>query len=514
MAAGMIYVGTVDRIDPAGPLVLVPQLAPRAPFGPLTSLVPDLGVGERVAVTNLGSASNALIILGRMPGRAPTQAEIPGLANRLSGIEALNTAQNARLTAIETLNSTQDGRLTAVEARAATLEASTTGQAQAKGDLLAATAAGVLRRIPAGTDNLQVLTPDSTATAGLAWKTPLALPQPLTGATAAGRYVGQTATGGAPTSGTFLVGDWVRDVNGLVWVCSVAGSPGTWASGASSRLTSAESSIATNTAAIATLRGDTAGKVTAKGDLLAGIGAGVLARLAVGADGLALVGSAAAATGLAYADVRGLPVGGGLTGATAAARFVGSTAAGPPTTGTFAVGDYVLDRATGDLWTCTAAGTPGTWVSPTVSGRQLVGRNIRTTSTAAGAGPTSVLSVRAPVVAGRSYLCMLHTETFAATANTQVQHDIRYTTTDVEPTTAATGLFRCEVNMPQANIPVTGVAMGIFDAAASGFLRLLHTYTRVGSVAANVTVGAGATFPTILSVYDIGATLANSGTIY
>lgn len=49
----------------------------------------------------------------------------------------------------------------------------------------------------------------------------------LTGATAASRYVGAT-TSGAPTSGTFVVGDFIIDQTGLIWVCTVAGSPGTW----------------------------------------------------------------------------------------------------------------------------------------------------------------------------------------------------------------------------------------------------------------------------------------------
>ena len=54
---------------------------------------------------------------------------------------------------------------------------------------------------------------------------------------------------------------------------------------------------------------------------------------------------------------------GGLTGATAATRFVGGTASGHPVAGTFAVGDFVVDQ-TGTSWVCTVAGTPGTWVSP------------------------------------------------------------------------------------------------------------------------------------------------------
>lgn len=49
----------------------------------------------------------------------------------------------------------------------------------------------------------------------------------LTGAVAASRYVGATASG-APGSGTFATGDFVIDQTGFVWVCSAGGSPGTW----------------------------------------------------------------------------------------------------------------------------------------------------------------------------------------------------------------------------------------------------------------------------------------------
>ena len=52
----------------------------------------------------------------------------------------------------------------------------------------------------------------------------------------------------------------------------------------------------------------------------------------------------------------------GLTGATTASRYVGGTNGSAPTTGTFAVGDYVVDATSQSLWICTVAGTPGTWV--------------------------------------------------------------------------------------------------------------------------------------------------------
>lgn len=50
----------------------------------------------------------------------------------------------------------------------------------------------------------------------------------------------------------------------------------------------------------------------------------------------------------------------GLAGAVAASRYAGATASGAPVSGTFAVGDIVVDQ-TGAFWICTTAGTPGTW---------------------------------------------------------------------------------------------------------------------------------------------------------
>lgn len=53
------------------------------------------------------------------------------------------------------------------------------------------------------------------------------VPSGLTGATSASRYVGATASG-APASGTFLKGDFIIAQDGGVYICTVAGSPGTW----------------------------------------------------------------------------------------------------------------------------------------------------------------------------------------------------------------------------------------------------------------------------------------------
>ena len=50
----------------------------------------------------------------------------------------------------------------------------------------------------------------------------------------------------------------------------------------------------------------------------------------------------------------------GLTGATSASRYVGGTASDAPVSGTFAIGDFVIDR-TGKIYICITAGSPGEW---------------------------------------------------------------------------------------------------------------------------------------------------------
>jgi len=57
----------------------------------------------------------------------------------------------------------------------------------------------------------------------------------LTGAVTATRYVGGTATV-APTTGTFITGDYVISANGKLWICTSGGTPGTWVNVASTFL--------------------------------------------------------------------------------------------------------------------------------------------------------------------------------------------------------------------------------------------------------------------------------------
>lgn len=70
-------------------------------------------------------------------------------------------------------------------------------------------------------------------------------PTGLTGAVAAARFAGGT-TSGAPVAGTFAVGDFVIAQDGGVWICTGAGSPGTWIDMSSGRELAYAESNATN----------------------------------------------------------------------------------------------------------------------------------------------------------------------------------------------------------------------------------------------------------------------------
>lgn len=117
--------------------------------------------------------------------------------------------------------------------------------------------------------------------------------------------------------------------------------------------------ITVGTTALTYVRLDSSGlsdPTTTRGDIIVR-GASAIARLAVGTIGrfLGSDGTDPVWTNSAthYATT-------GLTGAVAAARFVGGTTSGAPSAGTFAVGDFIVDQ-TGKFFICTNAGTPGTW---------------------------------------------------------------------------------------------------------------------------------------------------------
>lgn len=113
------------------------------------------------------------------------------------------------------------------------------------------TVAGTAARQAVGTDD-SLFIADSARSNGVRWGQPTKLaPTGLTGATAASRYVGGTV-GGPPTSGTFAVNDFVVAQNGTLWICTVAGTPGTWTQVAASAPVKTLRLDATQAAVVAT----------------------------------------------------------------------------------------------------------------------------------------------------------------------------------------------------------------------------------------------------------------------
>jgi hypothetical protein len=107
------------------------------------------------------------------------------------------------------------------------------------GDLIDGGSAGTPQRLAgntAATRKFLRSLGDGTSATAPAWDTLQAsdvpqladyAPTGLTGAVAASRYAGATASG-APASGTFAAGDYVVDQSGTIWLCVTAGTPGTW----------------------------------------------------------------------------------------------------------------------------------------------------------------------------------------------------------------------------------------------------------------------------------------------
>ncbi len=93
----------------------------------------------------------------------------------------------------------------------------------------------------------------------------------------------------------------------------------------------------------------------------------------------------------------------GLTGAVAASRYAGATTSGAPASGTFAVGDFVVDNA-GGIWVCNVAGSPGTW-GPAVPNASITNAHI-----------SNGAAIQQAKIVGGSPWALLSTTTIAGSA--------------------------------------------------------------------------------------------------
>ncbi len=200
------------------------------------------------------------------------------------------------------------------------------------------------------------------------------------GAVQASRYAGATSNG-PPTKGAFETGDFIVDLSGNIWICSTAGTPGSWKSVGSSafvQVTGLNSSLSSSR-----FIGSTNGSSPKSGSYLTG-------DFAVDLSGdLWICSNGANSTWQSIKNSLGTPstpltqlyvtelVGNnvttqalsvsGVSGATIPSRYVGATSSGAPQSGTFISGDFVIDLS-GNIWVYTSSSR---WQSLLSSGTYL-----------------------------------------------------------------------------------------------------------------------------------------------
>jgi hypothetical protein len=201
----------------------------------------------------------------------------------------------------------------------------------------------------------------------------------------------------------------------------------------------------------------------------------------LGVGGLATLGAGANVTGNAAVsgDISGRSLAlSGLTGATTPSRYVGATTGAAPTTGTFAVGDYVIGT-NGTVWVCTAAGSPGTWVVaiPASYPRGWIGSALG--NAVDGTSNSTIVALPVPLVSGRRYRVSAHA------IATQITSAGAITTAQLADTAGyiAVNVWRLfSATAAPLNSALAGAAVYTFQATA--------TATDTFSVVANATAGA------------------------
>lgn len=114
-------------------------------------------------------------------------------------------------------------------------------------------------------------------------------------------YAGQTATAGPPTNGNYVAGQYIFDINGVVWACTASGLPGTWKPSSDPAMYGVGGSVVTappalTAAAFKIQAGSTVGVVGANGALTVAFPAafpnGVLTIIATAGDNTAAFATA------------------------------------------------------------------------------------------------------------------------------------------------------------------------------------------------------------------------------
>jgi len=128
---GATHRAIVRSVTTDGVVVEIPSLAPNAAWGPIPTAVPNLVEGDAVLVTQVSTSRDTLIVVGRVPGRAPEISEIPSLAAAIAALQAVDSSIQSAATDLTTRVTTAEGTIISHGTRLTTDETNITSNASA-----------------------------------------------------------------------------------------------------------------------------------------------------------------------------------------------------------------------------------------------------------------------------------------------------------------------------------------------------------------------------------------------
>lgn len=123
---GTLHRAVVRSVTSAGVIVEIPLLAQNASWGPIPTAVPNLAVGEAVICAQISTSRDTLVVLGRIPGRAPTVGEVPTLSATIAALQAADASAATSATALTARVTTAEGNITSQGTRLTTAEGNIT----------------------------------------------------------------------------------------------------------------------------------------------------------------------------------------------------------------------------------------------------------------------------------------------------------------------------------------------------------------------------------------------------